>query len=234
MPLGPAPASAIRGIARIHPDKTAFFVCDLQLRFQLVIHAYPHILQTAEKMLKAAKILDVPIIVTEQNPKFTNFQPNPRVNHTPPVALGATVPLPILDIPSPSLRPPWVPLAKTKFSMVLHEVEKQLEEWGTKHVVLFGIESHVCVLQTTLDLLERDIDVHVLADGISSCNADEVGLAIKRMRDAGAHITTSESILFQIMQDAADPRFKSLAGLVKEYKQSTKEALEHLIAGRAL
>ncbi|CDR47403.1 RHTO0S14e03180g2_1 [Rhodotorula toruloides] len=202
-------------VRKIVPNKTAFFVCDIQERFRLVIHAYPAVIATAEKMLKAAKLMDVPVIATEQNPK----------------ALGATVPLPLLDLPS-HLRPSWVPLAKTKFSMIVPQVEQQLKEWETKSVVLMGIESHVCVLQTALDLLERDIDVHVLADGISSCNGDEVGIAIKRMRDAGAQITTSESILFQIMQDAAHPGFKAMAGLVKEHKEMTKDALEKLIAGR--
>merc|ERR1712093_320794 len=208
-------ASPVRRVAKVVPGKTAFFLCDIQERFCLVIHAYPSVIQTAEKMLKAAKLLDVPVIATEQNPK----------------SLGQTVPLPLLDLPS-HLRPDWVPLAKTKFSMMVPQVEQQLDEWGTKSVVLFGIESHVCVLQTTLDLLERGIDVHVLADGVSSCNQDEVGIALKRMRDAGALVTTSESILFQLIDDAAHPAFRSLAGLVKESKDTTKSALEHLIAGK--
>ena len=66
-------------------------------------------------------------------------KPNPHVPPTALVALGATVPLPLLDLPS-HLRPDWVPLAKTKFSMLVPKVEAQLDEWGTKSVVLFGIE----------------------------------------------------------------------------------------------
>ncbi|GAA6047550.1 hypothetical protein JCM3770_005803 [Rhodotorula araucariae] len=225
-------ASSVRRVTKIVPNKTAFFCCDIQERFRLVIHAYPSVILTADKMLKAAKLLNVPVIATEQNPKFSPPAPNPHAPKTALVALGQTVPLPLLDLPSPALRPEWVPLAKTKFSMIVPQVEKQLEEWGTKSVVLFGIESHVCVLQTALDLLERDIDVHVLADGVSSCNGDEVGIALKRMRDAGAVVTTSESVLFQILDDAAHPAFKSLTGLIKESKESTKDALNHLIAGR--
>ncbi|GAA6010204.1 hypothetical protein JCM10207_005665 [Rhodosporidiobolus poonsookiae] len=230
-------SSTAKRLARINPHKTAFFVCDLQERFRLVIHSYPNVLQTAEKMIKAANILDIPVIVTEQAPKFS--PPPPHRHHAHPhkkplglVALGKTVPLPLEQLECPRLRPEWVPLAKTKFSMVVPQVEEEIEKRGTKDVVLFGIESHVCVLQTALDLLEKDINVHVLADGVSSCNGDEVGIALKRMRDAGAQITTSESILFQILHDAADPRFKALAGLIKEYKDSTANALTHLINGR--
>jgi hypothetical protein len=112
-----------------------------------------------------------------------------------------------------------------------------------KHVVIFGIESHVCVLQTTLDLLDRGIQVHVIKDGVSSCNLGEIDVALEvsttarftllvdgaelkpilvlfccvamqRMRDSGAKITTSESLLFQMLVDASHPKFKAISGLI--------------------
>ncbi|KAL8286208.1 hypothetical protein RQP46_004696 [Phenoliferia psychrophenolica] len=175
-------------VVKLVPSRTAFFVCDIQERFRTAIHAYPSVIATAEKMVKGAALLNVPVVVTEQNPK----------------ALGATVPLPLGALGN-GLHPEWSPLAKTKFSMVLPEVEKSLREWKTESVVLFGIESHVCVLQTALDLLERNIAVHILADGVSSCNHDEVGVALARLRASGAQITTSESVLFQLMGASCGP-----------------------------
>lgn len=108
---------------------------------------------------------------------------------------------------------------KTLFSMATPEFLSVLNKRPLKSLVLMGIEvrhsltilfsgligcpekyhqSHVCVLQSTLDLLEHGYDVHVLADGVSSCNKEEVPWALKRMRQAGAQITTSESMLFQL------------------------------------
>lgn len=83
--------------------------------------------------------------------------------------------------------------------MVLPEVLTSLKEWDTKTVVIFGIESHVCVLQTSLDLLELGYGVFILEDGVSSCNREEVNIALNRLRDAGAVVTSSESVLFQLM-----------------------------------
>ncbi|KAJ3514313.1 hypothetical protein NMY22_g14778 [Coprinellus aureogranulatus] len=120
---------------------------------------------------------------------------------------------------------------KTLFSMLTADVKAILDSRpNVKSIVLFGIESHVCVLQTVLSLLEgRQYAVHVVADGVSSCNAFEVPLAIQRMRQEGAVIGTSESIAFQLVGDAAIPQFKSFSKLVKEDKDSTRQAGDILL-----
>ncbi len=115
--------------------------------------------------------------------------------------------------------------------MLVPEVSKVLKDLNITHAVLFGIESHVCVLQTALDLLP-DYSVTVLADGVSSINFGEVGIALERMRDAGASIATSESVLFQLLGDAGDPSFKVTSNLVKESKEKTREGLEGLVLGK--
>ncbi|KAK4052878.1 hypothetical protein OIO90_004154 [Microbotryomycetes sp. JL221] len=199
---------AHRSVVKVVPGK--------QERFRSAIHAYPEVIATADKMIKGAALLNIPTIVTEQNPK----------------ALGSTVSELDLTTLSKQCQPDWSPLSKTKFSMVLPQVVDSLNQWGTKSVVLFGIESHVCVLQTALDLLERDIDVHVLADGVSSCNHGEVPIALDRLRQAGAQVTTSESVLFQLMVDASHPAFKQVSGLIKQTKQPTTDALDRLVVGK--
>ncbi|SAM85288.1 related to Isochorismatase domain-containing protein 2, mitochondrial [Ustilago bromivora] len=206
-------ASAFR-TARIELPKTAFFLCDMQERFKTAIANFDLITTTCARMLKAAKILHVPVFTTEQNPK----------------ALGATVsPLSDLLKELPELSSTAVH-PKTKFSMDLPDItDRWLKSAGDiKHVVIFGIESHVCVLQTTLDLLDRGIQVHVIKDGVSSCNVGEIDVALERMRDSGAKITTSESVLFQMLVDASHPKFKAISGLIKEEKQQIKDAVNTL------
>ncbi|KAF9116493.1 Isochorismatase domain-containing protein 1 [Mortierella sp. AM989] len=190
--------SLVRNIGRVHQKSTAFFLCDIQEKFRPHIFQYPSVIATAQKMIAAHKILDIPLIVTEQNPK----------------ALGATATE--LDLSQAKINIP-----KTKFSMFVPEVEKELK--GIKSVVLFGIESHVCVLQTALDLLENNYDVHVLADGVSSMNNFEIEHALNRVRSAGGHVTTSESIIFQLLGDSKNEKFKAISNLVKETKNSTAD-----------
>ncbi|ORZ15501.1 Isochorismatase-like protein [Lobosporangium transversale] len=187
---------SVRNIGRIHQKSTAFFLCDIQEKFRSHIFQYPSVVATAQKMIAAHKILDIPLIVTEQNP----------------TALGQTATE--LDISQAKVNIP-----KTKFSMLVPEVEKELQ--GIKSVVLFGIESHVCVLQTALDLLENNFDVHVLADGVSSMNSFEIDHALNRVKSAGGFVTTSESILFQLMGDSKHENFRSISKLVKETKEAT-------------
>jgi hypothetical protein len=136
---------------------------------------------------------------------------------------------------------------KTLFSMVVPEVEHLLAtQSNITSVVIFGIEvwvknhqtqsfdgfnpqSHICVLQTALSLAEHTYKVHVVADGVSSCNSFEVPFAFERLRTEGVLVETSESIAFQLMRDASLSTFKAFSQLIKEEKQGTKETGEILL-----
>ncbi|KAJ1902157.1 hypothetical protein LPJ66_000246 [Kickxella alabastrina] len=187
-------------VGRLAPSTTAFFLCDIQERFRTTIHAFPSLVQVAQKMSHVSQHLSIPLIVTEQYP----------------AKLGSTVAE--IPIDHAILNEP-----KTKFSMVTDTVQEKLKELGVKSVVLYGMESHVCVLQTCLDLLERGVEVHVLADGVSSINHPEIQIALERMRQEGARIVSSESVLFQLTGDASSPLFARIRDLVKEYQQAMRD-----------
>ncbi|KAL7749527.1 hypothetical protein RI367_005082 [Sorochytrium milnesiophthora] len=204
-----AAATAAR-LGRLSTSSTAFFLCDIQEKFRNLIYEFPHVIATAQKLTDASRVLGVPLIVTEQHPK----------------GLGHTVTE--IDISNAALR-----LPKTKFSMCIPEVEQYLQQSNIKSVVLFGIETHVCVSQTALDLLKADIDVYVMADGVSSMNRAEIPLALKRLEKEGAVITSSDTVLFQILRDAGHPKFKETSQLVKTHAKHTSDnSLFQFVASR--
>ena len=117
---------------------------------------------------------------------------------------------------------------KSAFSMWIPEVKEAMAKLpgeGKREVVIVGIESHICVTQTTLDLLKEGHKVYVLADGVSSCNKEEVPIALDRLRSEGAVVTTSESWLYECMGDAGIGEFRELSRLVREWSGRTKESL---------
>ncbi len=84
--------------------------------------------------------------------------------------------------------------------------------------------------QTTLDLLANGHKVYIIADGVSSYNREEIGIALDRLRKEGAVITTSESWMYELMGDASIPEFRAISGLVKEYNRDTKEVVGTLLS----
>jgi hypothetical protein len=158
-------------------------------------------------MIKAASILNIPIYATTQN----------RARLGPTCAE--------LEIPNAVEH-----ADKTAFSMWIPAIAQHFSSAAPAEIVLVGIESHICVTQTTLDLLANGHKVYVLADGVSSCNPQEIPIALARLRAAGAVVTTSESFLYELMGDAAIPEFRAVAGLVKESSKDTKEVLHTLLS----
>ncbi|USP77817.1 isochorismatase domain-containing protein 2A, mitochondrial precursor [Curvularia clavata] len=191
----------------------ALFICDLQEKFRPAIHEFPRVVSTAQKLLRASQLLNIPVIATTQNR----------------ARLGETCPELKLDAPDGVKTVCHVD--KTRFSMVTPEVEKALESLnasGPLSCIIVGIESHICITQTTLDLLRRKHKVYVIADGVSSCNKEEVPIALARLRHEGAIVTTSESFMYEFVEDAGTPEFKGLIKIVKETSQTTKETMQAL------
>ncbi|KAK8041988.1 Isochorismatase hydrolase [Apiospora rasikravindrae] len=175
-------------------------VCDLQDKFRNAIWQFDKILLTTQKVLRAAEVLQIPVYATTQSA----------------AKLGGTV----AEL-EPLLKSAVCIEDKTRFSMWTPEVQRhfsvqQQQDTGKSDVVLVGIESHICITQTTLDLL---------AEGHR-----EVPLALDRLRAAGAVVTSSESWLYECMGDAAIPEFRDIAKVVKETGADTKAALGGLLS----
>jgi nicotinamidase-related amidase len=193
-------------VARRLPNPT-LFICDIQTAFAPAIHNFPAVISTATKLLRAAETLSVPVYVTTQNAG----------------RLGQTVPeLPIKNAAGV--------YDKTAFSMMVPELRDALrKKEGKCSVAITGIETHICVTQTALDLLLEGHKVYIIADGVSSCNKQEIGVALDRLSREGAVVTSSESWIYEVMGDAKISEFKQIAGLVKETKEDTKETLQALL-----
>ncbi|KAK3711218.1 hypothetical protein LTR37_009812 [Vermiconidia calcicola] len=187
-------------------------ICDLQEKFRNAIYEYPKVIATTQKMLKASQILDIPVFATTQLRG----------------KLGETCSE--LGLDAQDGVKTQAHADKSAFSMWVPEVQKAFNALGSekRECIIVGIESHICVTQTTLDLLREGHKVYVLADGVSSCNPQEVPIALNRLRTEGAVVTTSESFLYECMGDAGIGEFKQISGLVREYNTKTKESLQAL------
>nr|XP_033817694.1 isochorismatase domain-containing protein 2 [Geotrypetes seraphini] len=184
---------ALRKLGKLSQKSSVLFLCDMQEKFRPNIAAFPEIVSVAARMLRAAQVLDIPVIVTEQYPK----------------GLGPTVP----ELGAQDLRK----YSKTCFSMLTPEVEEALRAVpDLRSVLLCGIETQACIMSTSLDLLEKGLDVHIVADACSSRSQVDRFLAFARLKQSGAFLTTSEGAILQLAKDAAHPRFKELQGIIKD------------------
>ena len=154
--------------------------------------------QNMTKLSKAANILSIPTILTEQYPQ----------------GLGSTVPQ-----LKETLSADTFVTEKTSFSaMLTPEFNKKIQELkaaGKKQIIIGGIETHICVLQTAADLIKEGFEVYVVKDACASRNKSEYKTGLSLLQQYGAKVTCVEIALFELLKTAKHPNFKEIQTLIK-------------------
>lgn len=177
-------------VARLDPGRAAVLAIDLQERFAPAIEGWGELVGRAAVLLQGAGLLGVPVLATEQYPK----------------GLGPTV-APVADVLAES-----VPIEKTCFDAT-EAGGFGLD--GRDQVILCGVETHVCVLQSALSLLADDVEVFLAIDATGSRSSRDREPAIQRMLGAGVVPTTAEAAGFEMLGTADAPEFRAFQELVK-------------------
>jgi nicotinamidase-related amidase len=172
---------------------TALLVIDVQERLMAKIPGAEALVRNIAFLIDGARLLHIPVLATEQYPK----------------GLGSTMPELSKRLPE---RPDKVAFSCCAVSSVTETLHRQ----ARPKVVLAGIETHVCVLHTALDLLALDFRVYVAADAVGSRYPVDREFALRRMEQAGAILTTAEACVFEWVGGAGHPQFKAISALVQK------------------
>jgi nicotinamidase-related amidase len=177
-------------------NQTVLLLVDVQGRLARIMHDQASLFNSLEVLIKGMQILEVPIIWMEQIPS----------------KLGGTVE----EIRSLMDATGAAPIAKDCFSCCNEpKFMESLTALSRKQVLITGIESHICVFQTTCDLIDKGYDVQVVSDCVSSRTLENKNIGLQRMMQCGASITSVEMALFELMKYARGDHFKKMVSLVK-------------------
>ncbi|AKS42948.1 hydrolase [Wenzhouxiangella marina] len=179
-----------------HPttDNALLLLVDVQGRLARLMHESEAIIGQCRRLIQACRLLELPVVWAEQLPD----------------KLGPTVPelTEVLD--------GLAPQSKSSFGCCGDTgLMQAIEASGRSRILLCGIETHVCVWQTAAALRQRDYEVHLIADAVSSRSAFNRDIGLRRMAAAGVHLSNVEMVLFELMGDAGHPKFRDVSKLLK-------------------
>jgi nicotinamidase-related amidase len=174
--------------------KCCLVLIDVQEKLLRVMQNPEQLVKNCGILIQIAKALDIPILWCQQYPK----------------ALGLTA------TPLVELLNGFSPTDKMSFSCCGEpDFARRLEALDIETAVLCGIESHVCVFQTAMDILHSGLKVHVIADAVSSRTEENRQIGLSRMASSGVIISSTEMFLFELLRSAVHPKFKELAALIR-------------------
>lgn len=176
-------------------DSSALIVIDVQGKLAQLMYQKEILFANLKRMIKGAQILEIPIVWTEQVPQN----------------LGQTTPE-IAELLAKSARP----ISKSSFSCCGNQpFMETFKSLNRKQILLTGIETHICVYQTALDLLNLGYEVHVVTDAVSSRIAENKQIGLAQIKEAGARLTSTEMALFELLRIAEGDPFKQITKIVK-------------------
>jgi nicotinamidase-related amidase len=177
-------------MVKINPNRSTLVLIDLQSRLMPVIHQGEEVLKQCIKIAKIAKLLDIPIIGTEQSPQ----------------SLGHNVDA-ITQFCKTSV-------AKDHFDACQDGLVDALCK-NREHLILAGCETHVCVMQTALELVRQNFKVSILVDAVGSRRSLDRDIALHRLGSSGATLLTSEMLAFEWLGAASNESFKEVLAIIK-------------------
>ncbi len=175
-------------------ENTLFLLVDVQGKLAHIVHESASTIQNIQALVKGMNLFKIPILSVEQNPN----------------GLGKTVE----EIST--LIQDFNPYSKMTFSAWSEPtIQAEINRINPRNIVVVGIETHVCVYQTCVELLEENYHVVLVQDAVSSRTQANKELAINKLSLLGAEITSTEMLLFELQKTCAHPRFKELLTLIK-------------------
>lgn len=185
-------------MSKLKINNTILFLCDIQEVFRNIIYNSSIVINNSEYLIKVKNSLDMEMLVTEHNKKaFSStiselsnlFNQNQNIFH------------------------------KNKFSMLTDELFSHLKsKKEIENIILFGFETHVCILQTALALKNNNYNCYVISDAVSSQNKYDREIALKRIENEGIKLSTVESIVYELLETAEHSKFKDILKIIKEHK----------------
>jgi nicotinamidase-related amidase len=183
---------------KIERGNSLFLLIDIQVQLFSVMD--DKVRKTVENntnlLIASMKVLNIPVVISEQYTK----------------GLGVTV-----ESIRCNLDDLYQPAEKVCFSCWdKQDIQERIRRFNARHIIIAGIETHVCVLQTTLDLLSSGYNVHVVSDAVCSRHKSDFKTGLRLLEQAGAVVTTTETVIFQLLKTAGTPEFKSISPLVRD------------------
>jgi nicotinamidase-related amidase len=179
--------------AKLQPDRTALVVVDVQEGFRKAIPDFERVAKATATLIEGAEAIGIPMVITEQYPK----------------GLGETAPEVAEHLPDG-----LEPLEKVCFSAADAE---GFDLGGRDQALVCGVETHVCVNQTVLDLIAAGTDVQIAEDAVGSRTEENKRVGLHKMERAGATLTSVETALFELLGKAGTDEFKRVQRLILDY-----------------
>jgi nicotinamidase-related amidase len=178
----------------LEKENTGIIIIDIQEKLMEVMGQKQRVFDNVIRLLELSKIFGLSVLFTEQYPKW----------------LGPTLPEIVETSPS------YDPINKMHFNCCdVEAFNEKLKSLGSKNLIVVGVETHICVFQTCVSLLERGYSIHVPQDAMSSRTDENWQVGLRLMEKAGAYITSTETIIYQIMKKAGTTEFKKMLKVIK-------------------